>query len=209
MPNKNEKELLQTALKANGCYFSEKTQQQFLNYLHLLQEWNRIYNLTAITEMHDMIYLHLLDSLSINPYFRGTRIIDVGTGAGFPGIPLALINPEKQFVLLDSNSKKTRFLTQAVFDLDIKNIEVIHARCEDYIPEKKFDSVVSRAFASLKHMLENTRHLVAEHGQFLAMKGVYPKQEIEDIPKEFKLIAVHRLMIQGLTAERCLVCLQK
>ena len=118
------------------------------------------------------------------------------------------MDPEKQFVLLDSNSKKTTFLIQAVIELNIKNIDVIHARCEAYLPTQKFDSVLSRAFSSLQSMLENTKNLVAVHGQFLAMKGVYPEQEIQDISAEFNLITVHKLTIKGLDAERHLVCLE-
>lgn len=207
MPNLNENNFFQDALNKNGYHFSEAIQQQFLKYLHLLQQWNRAFNLTAITEMHDMIYLHVLDSLSINKYLHGDRIIDVGTGAGLPGIPLALVNADKHFTLLDSNSKKTRFLTQAVLELNIKNIEVIHSRCEDYQPQQKFDSVVSRAFASLNDMLIHTQHLINEDGQFLAMKGVYPEDEIKVIPKEFKIINTHKLKINGLNAERHLVSL--
>lgn len=202
-------DLLQKALIANGYHFSLDIHTKLLAYLDLMKKWNRVYNLTAIIDPHDMVYLHILDSLAINRYLHGNRIIDVGTGAGLPGIPLALLNPEKSFVLLDSNSKKTRFLTQVVLELKLSNVEVVHARCEDFHPEQSFDSVVSRAFASIRVMLTTTSHLLNDQGQFLAMKGVYPEKELRDIPEGFSLVGVHTLKIKGLDAERCLVCLRK
>jgi 16S rRNA (guanine527-N7)-methyltransferase len=205
----NNKEILEKALRNNQHDFDEAIQEKFLSYLDLLQQWNRVYNLTAIHDFKEMIYLHLLDSLAIHSYLHGERIIDVGTGAGLPGIPLALIHPQKKFFLLYSNSKKTRFLTQAIIELKIKNIEVVHERAEKYLPPEKFDSVVSRAFASLQAMLANTKNLIAPHGRFLAMKGVYPENEIREIPSEFKVVEVHKLIIKGLDAERHLVCLEK
>lgn len=185
------------------------TENQFIHYLDLLTRWNKVFNLTRIQDPKQMVILHLLDSLSIHPYLHGTQIIDVGTGAGLPGIPLALLYPAKKFVLVDSNSKKTRFLTQAVCELKLSNVEIIHARCEDFYPGQRFDSILSRAFASLRVMLEATQHLANQHGQFLAMKGVYPAQEIQDMAPGFKLLNVHKLLIRGLDAERHVVCLVK
>jgi 16S rRNA (guanine527-N7)-methyltransferase len=193
---------LQKAFQENNYTFPP---EPFAHYLELLQRWNRVFNLTAIRDPNEMVILHILDSLAINPYLHGQRIIDVGTGAGLPGIPLALVNPDKHFVLLDSNSKKTRFLIQAITDLNIKNIEVIHSRCEDFQPQQNFDSIISRAFASLEVMLATTRHLIAHQGQFLAMKGVYPHSEIADLSEDFKIVAVENLKINGLGAQRCLV----
>lgn len=203
----NQKEFLQTLLQENNYHFSSVQQDRFLHYLHLLRKWNSVFNLTAIRDPHEMILLHLLDSLSINSYLQGTRIIDVGTGAGLPGIPLALVNPEKKFVLLDSNNKKTRFLTQAILELKIKNIDVVHARCENFHAQQGFDCILSRAFASLSEMLVITKHLLKPGGGFLAMKGAYPEQEIRAIPLEFKLLEVYPLVIKGLDAKRHLVCL--
>jgi 16S rRNA (guanine527-N7)-methyltransferase len=212
MPHKAN-EILNAALSENDFEISENIQQKFIEYLELLQRWNQAFNLTAITDMHDMIWLHIVDSLAVNPYLHGTRIIDVGTGAGLPGIPLALINPDRHFVLLDSNSKKTRFLTQAKMTLGIKNIEIIHARCEDFGAKNSlpasFDSIVSRAFSSIAVMLARTQHLAAEGCHFLAMKGIYPEQEIQEIPADFSVSAVHKLKIKGLAAERHVVCIQK
>ncbi len=201
----SQKDFLQQVLTDNGFDFSELLQKQLLHYLDLLQEWNRVFNLTAIVDPRDTVLLHILDSLSITKYLQGKEIIDVGTGAGLPGIPLALTQPEKMFVLLDSNSKKTRFLNQVVYEMKIKNVEIVHARCEDFKPEKCFDSILSRAFASIKVMLEQTQHLLCQDGQFLAMKGIYPAQEIQEIPKNFNVIGVERLNIKGLDAERHLV----
>jgi 16S rRNA (guanine527-N7)-methyltransferase len=200
---------LHEALNANQYALSFRTQEQLIRYLDLLTQWNKVVNLTSITDPEQMVFLHILDSLSIHPYLKGEKIIDVGTGAGLPGIPLALFYPEKSFTLIDSNNKKIRFLTQVAHELKLKNVEIIHARCEDYRPVGKFDSVLSRAFSSIQVMLGTTQHLAAFDGLFLAMKGVYPEQEIREIPVEFKLVAVHRLVIHGMKAERHLVCLAK
>ena len=200
---------LQKTLAQNGAIVPAETQHAFLQYLRLMQRWNRAYNLTAILDIEKMIMLHIIDSLSISPYLHGDRIIDIGTGAGLPGIPLALMHPKKNITLLDSNNKKTRFLTQVAIDLKIKNIEIISSRCENYHPELRFDSILSRAFASLAIMLQTTQHLLKEDGRFLAMKGSYPAQELLEIPQGFKINAVHPLKINGLDAERHLICLEK
>lgn len=205
----NSVDFLHRMLLQNNYSQAENLEPQFMHYLELLTKWNKVFNLTSITDPHDMVMLHILDSLSIHPYLHGSHILDVGTGAGLPGIPLAILLPEKKFTLMDSNSKKTRFLTQVVLELKLKNVAVIHSRCEDLRPERLFDSILSRAFASLRVMLEVTQHLVAPHGKFLAMKGVYPESEIQELPQGFKSLAVHKLEIKGLDAERHLVCLAK
>lgn len=199
---------LANAITNNGYAVSPDIQQQLIRYLDLMQRWNKVFNLTAIRDTHDMVMLHLIDSLSISPYLHGSRILDVGTGAGLPGIPLALTHPDKQFVLLDSNSKKTRFLTQAIVELGIKNVEVVHARCENY-QSAGFDTILSRAFSSIAVMLANTQHLIANDGQFVAMKGVYPEQEIQEMPFGFTVLGVHKIIIKGLDAERHVVCIQR
>lgn len=204
-----QKKLLSQALTSNDLEVTQETQEKILQYLDLLSRWNKVYNLTAITDPHEMVWLHIIDSLSINPYLKGQRIIDVGTGAGLPGIPLALIHPDKQFVLLDSNSKKTRFLTQAIAELPLKNVEVIHARVEEFKPTLGFDSILSRAFSAIQVMLAKTQHLLAPHGQFIAMKGIYPEQELTEIPAGYRVAAVHKLNIKGLLAERHVVCIER
>lgn len=205
----NQMEFFEKSLLENNIILPQPIREHCLQYLHLMREWNRIFNLTSIRDPKEMVMLHLVDSLVIRPYLHGERMIDVGSGAGLPGIPLALAEPDKQFVLLDSNHKKTRFLTQAVLELKLKNVKIVHQRTEEFRDNDKFDSILSRAFSSLQVMLDTTEHLVGEQGQFLAMKGTYPIKEIEDIPSSFKLIAVHKLMIKGLDAERHLVCLRK
>ncbi len=205
----NHSSFLHRMLLDNHYDVSVSVEEKFIQYLDLLARWTKVFNLTRIRDPKEMILLHLLDSLAIHPYLHGTRIIDVGTGAGLPGIPLALMHPEKMFVLIDSNSKKTRFLTQAIHTLNLTNVEIIHSRCEDFRPELPFDSIVSRAFASLRVMLEATQHLTDQHGRFLAMKGMYPEQEIQALPQGFKVLATHNLVIHGLDAKRHLVCLAK
>jgi 16S rRNA (guanine527-N7)-methyltransferase len=205
----NKKTFLQQALFDNQIDVSMETQEQFSAYLKLLDQWSRVHNLTAIRDPEEMIMLHILDSLSVNRFLQGKRVIDVGTGAGLPGIPLALVNPEKEFVLIDANSKKTRFLTQVVLELQIKNVTIVHTRAEDYHPEIGFDSVITRAFSSLKEMLEVTALLVNAKGEFLAMKGLYPEEEIQQVPDNFRVMSVHAIRINGLNAERHLVCIEK
>lgn len=209
MKNSNLKDFLHASLIQNQHIISAEIEEKLLAYLELLRTWNRVYNLTAIQDLEESVWLHIIDSLSVKSYLHGTRLIDVGTGAGLPGIPLALTCPDKQFVLLDSNSKKTRFLNQVMYELDLKNIEIVHSRCEDYNPVQKFDSILSRAFASIQVMLESTQHFLSLQGQFLAMKGIYPEAEINAISPNFNVIAVHKLVITGLDAERHLVCVTK
>jgi 16S rRNA (guanine527-N7)-methyltransferase len=199
------KKYLHEMLTLNDHIFSDEIEDKFIGYLNLLTQWNNVINLTAIRDEKKSVLLHILDSLSILTYLHGNRIIDIGTGAGLPGIPLAIACPEKQFVLLDSNNKKTRFLRQVMYELQLKNVDVVHARCENFQPKQLFDSILSRAFASIKVMLESTEHLLARQGQFLAMKGVYPTVELKETPERFNLLAVDKLSIKELDAERHLV----
>lgn len=175
-------------------------------YLFLLKKWNRAYNLTSITTTKAMVIRHILDSLSISPYLKGDHIIDVGTGAGLPGIPLSIVNPDREFFLLDSNNKKSRFLKQVKMDLDLDNVVIIHNRIEAYNPPIRFDTAVARAFSSLNEFLVLTKHLVCKDGgQFLAMKGVYPLSEVDSLTDGFVVDAVERLQIPDLEAERHVV----
>lgn len=199
---------LHRSLQTNQLMYPPEVENAFLHYLELMQKWNRVYNLTAITDLSEMVKLHIVDSLVINPYLHGDRILDAGTGAGLPGIPLALVNPNKQFVLLDSNSKKIRFLIQVIHELNLKNVDVVHSRLEDFHPNQCFDSILTRAFAAIKVMLEVTKHLICPDGVFLAMKGIYPEKELAEIPSEFTVVNVHELKIQGLNAKRHLICIK-
>jgi 16S rRNA (guanine527-N7)-methyltransferase len=178
-------------------------------YLHLLKKWNRAYNLTSITTSRAMVIRHVLDSLSISPYLKGEHIIDIGTGAGLPGIPLSIVNPDKEFFLLDSNNKKARFLKHAKMELDLDNVAVIHNRVEAYDPPVRFDTAVARAFSSLNEFLVYSKHLLASDGQFLAMKGVYPLSEVECVEEGYNIEEVIRLEVPDLDAERHVVRVTK
>lgn len=194
------------ALNAQLPNIPEHQLQQLDQFLALLSKWNKIYNLTSITKPEEMVTHHLLDSLSISPYLHGDKLIDVGTGGGLPGIPLAITSPGKNFTLLDSNSKKTRFCQQAVAELGLKNVRVVHSRVADYQLGENFDSIISRAFTSLEEMLGQCQHLLAEDGMFLAMKGKAPKSELAELPKQFHAQVI-KLEVPSLEAERCLVCI--
>jgi 16S rRNA (guanine527-N7)-methyltransferase len=182
---------------------------KFLQYMDLLQKWNHAYNLTTIKTPEKIISHHFLDSLSIYPYLNGDRFCDVGCGAGFPGIPLALILPHKQFVLIESLQKKVSFLIQVVYELGLKNVKVVHCRAEEYHPDICFDSVITRAFSSLKMMIETTEHLCCVDGKFLAMKGKVPTEELSELPPYIQVESINQLQIPTLNSERHLVILQK
>jgi 16S rRNA (guanine527-N7)-methyltransferase len=172
---------LESGLAAMGLNASRTQQHKLLAYLGLLLKWNHAYNLTAIREPLEMVSRQLLDSLSILPLTRGPRVLDVGTGAGLPGVPLAILLPEIEFTLLDTNSKKTRFVNQVKLELGLDNLIIVQQRVERFQPENRYDTITSRAFASLIDMLQGSRHLLAEDGQWLAMKGLIPEQEIADL----------------------------
>ena len=173
---------LDLGIKALGLDCSSQQTEQLIAHLEMLQRWNKAYNLTAIREPIQMVRLHLLDSLAIHPYIQGVKnIIDVGTGPGLPGIPLAILNPDINFTLLDSNGKKTRFLFQAINDLSLANAREVNQRVEKYQPETPFDIVLSRAFSSISDMLNQCDHLVSKSGCFLAMKGKKPDSELSQI----------------------------
>ena len=178
-----------------------------LQYLELLLKWNRIYNLTAVRNPGEMVVRHLLDSLVISPWCIGQRFIDVGTGAGLPGVPLAILYPEKEFHLLDSNSKKTRFLFQVKTALALDNMTVHHARVETFKPIELYDAVLSRAFASLPDMVASCRHLLHEAGQLLAMKGILSAGELASVNAMGIKHVVHKLTVPGLNEQRHLVIL--
>lgn len=178
----------------------------FLEYLALMETWNRAYNLTAIHLPEERVSRHILDSLAILPWLKGPRIIDVGTGAGLPGIPLAIARPDDAFVLLDSNGKKTRFLHEVKRALGLKNVEIVNMRAEQYQPEQGFDTVISRAFSELKQMLTWTNHLVLPTGTWLAMKGRYPSEELSQIHYPTQ---VHVYSVPYVEGERSCCCIQR
>ncbi len=174
-------------------------------YLALLERWNRVYNLTAVLGPADRVVRHILDSLSVLPWLQGPRLLDVGSGAGLPGIPLAIVRPGLSFYLLDSNGKRIRFMTQAVAELGLANVRVLHCRVENYRTDVGFDSVLSRAFASLADMLRRAGRLCAPGGRLLAMKGAYPEIELHEIPDNYKVVGLYSLNVPDLDAERHLV----
>jgi 16S rRNA (guanine527-N7)-methyltransferase len=174
-------------------------------YLALLERWNRAYNLTAVRDPEAMVVRHVLDSLSILPWVEGPRVLDVGSGAGLPGIPLAIARPEYEFSLLDSNGKRTRFLTQVAAELRLNNVSVVRGRVEDYRPETLFNSIVSRAFATLADMVTDAGRLCAPAGRLLAMKGVFPDDELARLPPGYVVVGVYPLRVPSLDAERHLV----
>lgn len=181
------------------------TQQQLLAYIALLGKWNKTFSLTAIHDPGQMVSRHLLDSLSLVPYIKGPRLVDVGTGAGLPGIPLALAFPEHEVVLLDSQTKKARFVRQAVADLGITNAFIAHTRVQDYYPQQMFDTVISRAFTTLAEFVSAASHLCHAQGRMLAMKGKYPAKELEEIPRTGKVVNVIPIHVPGLEAQRHIV----
>lgn len=170
-----------------------------------LREWNTRFNLTAIREPADMVDKHLLDSLSIQPYLHGRRIADIGTGAGFPGLPLAVVNPRRQFTLIEATGKKVQFVRHAIEALRIENVEIVQARAETWRPRAPFDSVIARALGKLADFIRVAGHLCARDGRMLAMKGREPTAEIEALPPGWRVRAVHELKVPGLVAARCVV----
>ena len=181
---------------------------QLIQLVQLLHKWNKAYNLTSVRDPKEMLVKHILDSIVVSPYLQGERFIDVGTGPGLPGLPLAIINPTKQFVLLDSLGKRISFIRNAVRELGLTNVEPVLSRVEEYQPEQKFDGVLSRAFASLKDMTDWCHHLPKENGYFYALKGIYHEDEVQELDKKFEVKDVITLNVPELVGERHLIVLR-
>ena len=192
-----------------GLFLQAFQRKQLLTYIDLLAKWNEVYNLTAIRDEDEMLSHHLLDALSIVPHVAGRHFLDVGSGAGLPGIPVAIADPKCEVTLLDSNQKKAAFLQQAVIELALQNATVCAARIEAWHPARHFEVIASRAFSDLAEFVGQTQHLLAEHGVFAAMKGAYPHAEIERLPEVFRVRAVKRLAVPGLAGERHLVLVER
>jgi 16S rRNA (guanine527-N7)-methyltransferase len=190
-----------------GLALSPDKQQKLLDYLALLQKWNRVYNLTAIRNAEQMVSHHVLDSLAVLPHLWPGKWLDVGCGAGLPGLVLAIARPDWQFTLLDSNSKKTSFVQQVVIELSLHNVTVCCARVEELQSREKFDGIISRAFAETADFVAVTRHLLANNGRWAAMKGT-PEQELQHLPGDVVVERVIPLSVSGLNAARCLVLLR-
>jgi len=193
---------LSEGLRVMAIDLSERRQQLLLDYLALLLKWNKAFNLTAIRDPGEMVPRQLLDSLSILNLVQGERVLDVGTGPGLPGIPLAVAQPDRQFVLIDSNGKKTRFVQQAVVALGLDNVQVVRTRVEAYQPDAGFGTITSRAFAALPRMVQLTRHLLADQGRLLAMKGTVPTDEIAELAAEGYRVEVAALSVPGSDGQR-------
>lgn len=197
--------MLQDAAKQFGLDVSDDDATRLMRLLDELDEWNQRMNLTAIRERSQQITKHLLDSLSLQPFLRGERILDVGTGAGFPGLPLAIVNPQRQFTLLDSTAKKLKFIEHAAEVLGLTNVATVHARAESYRPDERFHVVTSRAVGPVERFVKWAGHLCVGGGRLLAMKGRYPTDELESLPSGWKIAGVHRVTVPGLDEERHIV----
>lgn len=193
------------AMHQAGIAAQTTAAEQLAAYLLLLERWNQTYNLTAVRQATDMVSRHIVDSLSILPWIKGSRVLDVGSGAGLPGIPLAIACPALQVTLLDSNGKKTRFMRQSVMELGLTNVTVVRCRIEHYQPELPFDSIVSRAFAALVDLVQAAGRLCRSDGRLLVMKGTYPATELAQLPDDYRVEGIHRLEVPGLNADRHLI----
>lgn len=202
MLDKLRKLVAQTSLQ-----LSDLQLQQLVQYVQLLDKWNSAYNLTSVRDPNEMLVKHIMDSLVVAPFLHGQRIIDVGTGPGLPGVPLAICCPDKEFTLLDSLGKRVRFLNQVKLQLGLKNIRPLQSRVEDH--QEHYDSVISRAFASLSDMLHWCQHLPVANGQFLAMKGAQAQEEIAALPDFVKVVGNVELTVPELVGQRYLLVLEK
>lgn len=201
--------LLRQGMEALSLEACDSKIKQLLSYVQLLDQWNKHFNLTSVREPEQMVVRHLLDSLSVVPHIQEERVLDVGTGAGLPGVVLAIFNPNKNYVLLDSNGKKTRFLSQVKIELGLSNMMVAKSRAETYHPDHLFPALSSRAFASLANSVALLDTLLAANGFFYAMKGKYPEQEIQELPERYVLEKVHTLVVPGLNEDRHLIVIKR
>ena len=192
-----------------GVDLTEAQHEKLLGYLALRIKWNQAYNLTAVRDPDEMVSRHLLDSLSVVPFIGGERQLDVGSGGGMPGIPLAILFPDMKVTCLDSNGKKTRFLTQVKMELKLDNLEVIHSRAEAFKPQVPFTGIISRAFSSLEDFTQWTRHMGDKETRWLAMKGLHPADELVALPADFHLESAHALAVPGCQGQRHLLILRR
>ncbi len=204
MNKEDLKQQLDHALVLQDISLEDDAQDRLIDYLELLVRWNKTYNLTAIRDPEEMISRHLIDSLTILPFLNGKRFIDVGTGAGLPGMVAAIAAPDTNWVLLDSNQKKTRFLTQVVIELGLKNVDVVHARIEAFNDGRRFDMATSRAVTSLLALKEQVKHLCPN---LLAMKGKIPDDELKELPESCEVV-IHQVRVAHDTAERSIIMIK-
>ena len=211
--NKELRQILVKGAEQMSVVLQETQIERLLNYIGEFDKWNKAYNLSAIRDIRQMVTRHLLDSLSVVSFiekntYNLNAMVDVGTGGGLPGIPLAIMFPEKKFTLLDSNGKKTRFLFHIKTLLQLDNVTIENRRVEEFQPEQKFDAVISRAFASLQDMTEGCVHLLQEQGVLLAMKGLYPGDELNAIENKVDLLETLKLNVAETDGERHLLVLK-
>lgn len=199
--------LLAQGIAAMGLEVDVSRQEKLLAYMALLQKWNKVYNLTAIRDAEDMVRLHLLDSLSVLPYIQGKHLLDVGSGGGLPGVVLAIVKPELQVITIDTVQKKAIFMRQVKGELTLDNLTVVHGRVEAYQADEKFEIIISRAFSELALFIKLTRHLIAPHGRWLAMKGQLLQDELAKMDKKPNKIIP--LNVYGLNAERHLIIFEE
>ncbi|EAY0104578.1 TPA: 16S rRNA (guanine(527)-N(7))-methyltransferase RsmG [Salmonella enterica subsp. enterica serovar Enteritidis] len=191
-----------------GISLTDHQKTLLVTYVDMLHKWNKAYNLTSVRDPNEMLVRHILDSIVVAPYLQGQRFIDVGTGPGLPGIPLAIVLPDAHFTLLDSLGKRVRFLRQVQHELKLENITPVQSRVEAYPSEPPFDGVISRAFASLNDMVSWCHHLPGEKGRFYALKGQLPGDEIASLPDNFSVESVEKLRVPQLEGERHLVIIK-
>lgn len=209
--------MLEQGIRELELTIPANAQSKLLHYLHLIVKWNKRFNLSGITSIQEMVPLHLLDSLAVSPFIEGNKILDIGSGAGLPGIPLAVVNPDKNFVLLDSNGKKTRFLFQVKVALELENVEVVNARVDEYFErcQKDFSLITCRAFSSLTSIVKMSEKPLSVGTQLLAMKGVYPHEEIAELEQFneankattdiYSVKRITELLVPGIESKRHLV----
>lgn len=209
--------MLEQGIRELELTIPANAQSKLLHYLHLIVKWNKRFNLSGITSIQEMVPLHLLDSLAVSPFIEGNKILDIGSGAGLPGIPLAVVNPDKNFVLLDSNGKKTRFLFQVKVALELDNVEVVNARVDEYFErcQKDFSLITCRAFSSLTSIVKMSEKPLSVGTQLLAMKGVYPHEEIAELEQfneankattdVYSVKRITELLVPGIESKRHLV----
>ena len=194
-------------IKQAGLEIPAEQQQQLVGYVQMLHKWNKAYNLTSVRDPNEMMIKHIMDSLVVSEHLTGSHYIDVGTGPGLPGIPLAIVNPDKSFTLLDSLGKRIRFIRQVLHELNIQNVTPIQSRVEEFMPEVGFDGVLSRAFASITDMVNWCHHLPAQDGVFMALKGQIDQAELDQLPKNCSVIEIKPLTVPHLEGQRHLVIL--
>lgn len=199
---------LNRLLDSAGIALPENQKQQLVGYVELLHKWNKAYNLTSVRDPSEMLVRHILDSIVVEPHLQGSRFIDVGTGPGLPGIPLAIVRPDSHFTLLDSLGKRVRFLRQVQHELHLENITPVQSRVEEFPAEPPFDGVISRAFASLTDMVSWCHHLPVQTGRFYALKGQRPDDEIAVLPEAYSVEEIVRLEVPELEGERHLVVIK-